>query len=198
MGRSAAGSPPGEEGCEYGRPDLKSEPATSMATRQVPGGGRRPGPAPGRHSQSRECLGSAKQAPPPPGSRTPANTEHLRPCWGQDRLPERTLRKRQVGPARVCLWRPSTLRRKPVLWFSGAQRPVSLKPQAWVPVHKPWGSRLFTTSSTPCPTAGQPPRPRPSGSPRPSVLTESLTCHWAAPQNMPSHPPLDHGAFGLS
>lgn len=183
-------APPTEEGCEYGRPDLKSEPATSTATRQVPGGGRRPGPAPSRHSQTRECLGSAKQGPRKPNPRQHLS-EHLRPCWGQDRLPERTLRKCQVGPARVCLWRPSALCRKPVLCFLGAQRPVSLKPQAWVTVHKPWGS-------TPCPTAGQPPRPRPSRSPHPSVLTESLTCHWAAPQNMPSHLPLDHGAFGLS
>lgn len=155
---------PQERGCGCGRPDLKSEPATRAATKQVPGGGRQPGPAPGRHSQTRGCSRPAKQGPRKPNPRQHLS-EHLRLCWGQDRPPERPLRKCQVGLARVCLWRPRTLCRKPALCFSGAQRPVSLKPQAWVIVHEPWGPWLVTTSSTPYPTAGQCPRSRSSGRP---------------------------------
>jgi len=76
------------------------------------------------------ASGSAKEA----GKLSPLQqlSEHLRLVWGQERPPERPLRKCQAGLARVCLWHPSTLCRKPALCSSGTQRPISLEPRAWV------------------------------------------------------------------
>lgn len=156
----------------------------------VPGGGRRPGPAPGKHSQTQEYSGSAKESA---REDEPLQhlAEHLRLFWGQDRPPERPLRKCQAGLARVCLWHSSTLGRKPALCFSGTQRPVCLEPWAWVTICELGPGGLGSSPHPPpYPAAGQRPRPRSSGSPPLSVLTESFTRCWAASQNMHSHHPL--------